>query len=110
MKVILASEARELRDNVLQGKVTSQNITSEGNDKLAVSLVHFSKGTTRGLDSHSHDQILYITEGRGVIATEKEEVTVTPGTFVFIPAGEKHSHNATKDSALSHIAIRISEG
>ena len=103
-------EAQEVTSNVLRGKVTSQGIIGENSGELTVAVVNFSKGTVRGLNAHTFDQVLYVTEGRGIIKTEKEEVTVTPGTFVFIPAGEKHSHNATKDSAFSHITIRISEG
>ena len=39
------------------------------------------------------------------MATETEEVVVTPGTIIFIPAGENHWHGATRDSAFAHIAI-----
>ena len=39
------------------------------------------------------------------MATENKEVTVTPGTIIFIPAGEKHWHGATRDSAFSRIAV-----
>ena len=108
MKVIKVSdiEPQEATSNVLRGKVTSQSIISEGNDELSIGLVNFSKGTVRGFNAHTFDQVLYVTEGSGIIATETEEVTVTPGTFVFIPAGEKHRHGSTEDSAFSHITIK----
>jgi quercetin dioxygenase-like cupin family protein len=32
-------------------------------------------------------------------------VTVTPGMAVYIPAGEKHWHGATKKSSFSHLSI-----
>jgi len=112
MKVIKTSdiEAQEVTSNVLRGKVTSQDIIGESSEELAVTIVNFHKGTVRELNAHTFDQVLYVTEGRGIIATETEEVTVTPGTFVFIPAGEKHRHSATRDSVFSHITIRISQG
>ncbi|MFC1976818.1 cupin domain-containing protein [Chloroflexota bacterium] len=112
MKVIRAGdiEAQEVTSNVLRGKVTSQDIIGKSSEELAVTVVNFGKGTVRGLNAHTFDQVLYVTEGRGIIATETEEVTVTPGTFVFIPAGEKHRHSATRDSVFSHITIRISQG
>ena len=108
MKVISIhdTENEEIRSNVLSGRVTRQSIISERNDELSIALVSFSKGATRGFNTHTFDQVLYVTEGSGIIATETEEVTVTPGTFIFIPAGERHRHSATKDSAFSHITIR----
>lgn len=112
MKVVKTSdvESQEVTGNVLKGKVTSQSIIDESSKELTIAIFSFSEGTTRGLDAHTFDQVVYVTEGRGIIKTENEEVTVTPGTFVFIPAGEKHSHNATEESAFSHITMRISQG
>ncbi len=110
MKVIRIrdTETEEITSNVLSGKVTRQSIISERNDELNIALVSFSKGVTREFNAHTFDQVLYVAEGRGLIKTETEEVTVTPGTFVFIPAGEKHSHCATKDSGFSQVTIAIS--
>ncbi len=109
MKVIKASdiEPQTATSNVVSGKVTSQRIISERNDEINIGLVNFSKGTVREFGSHPFDQVLYVTEGSGIIATETEEVTVTPGMFVFIPAGEKHRHGSTKDSAFAHITMRF---
>jgi len=67
--------------------------------------VNFSPGSVNLFHTHTFDQVLYVTEGTGIVATENKEVTVTPGTIIFIPAGEKHWHGATKDSAFSHIAV-----
>ena len=108
MKVIRIRdiEIEEITDNVLSGRVTRQSIISERNDGLSIALVSFSKGTTREFNTHTFAQVLYVTEGNGIIATETEEVTVAPGTLIFIPAGERHRHSATKDSAFSHITIR----
>jgi len=67
--------------------------------------VNFSPGAVNVFHTHTSDQILYVTEGKGIVATENEEVTVTPGTIIFIPAGERHWHGATKETAFSHIFI-----
>ena len=108
MKVIRIrdTETEEITSNVLSGKVTRQSIISERNDELNIALVSFSKGVTREFNAHTFDQVLYVTEGSGIIATETEEVTVTPGTFIFIPAGERHKHSTTKYSTFSHITIK----
>jgi 4-carboxymuconolactone decarboxylase len=56
---------------------------------------------------HANDseQILIVTTGRGIVATEKEEMVVVEGDVVHIPAGEKHWHGATDDSEFSHIYV-----
>jgi len=108
MKVVKIDEvaAREARDNpIFMGRVSVQNIIGESNDELRVIVVHFSRGAVNRFHTHSFDQVLYVTEGNGIVATEKEEVTVTPGTIIFVPAGENHWHGATRESAFSHIAV-----
>ena len=41
------------------------------------------------------------------MATKQEEREVTVGDIVYLPAGEKHSHGATKDSYLSYITRQV---
>jgi quercetin dioxygenase-like cupin family protein len=55
--------------------------------------------------SFSIDQILIVTKGKGIIATESEEISVVPGDIFFIPAGDKHWHGAAKDSIFSHFYV-----
>ena len=66
-------------------------------------VVNFGKGVRNKFHSHDHEQILIITAGEGIIATEKEEKMITVGDIVLIPAGEKHWHGATADSEFAHI-------
>ncbi len=108
MKVVKISDIRaEESTNPIftGGKVSMQNLIGESEDKLRSALVNFSPGAHCVFHTHTNDQVLYVTEGTGIVATEKEEVTVTPGTIIFIPVGERHWHGATKDSAFSHIHI-----
>jgi quercetin dioxygenase-like cupin family protein len=84
--------------------VTKQAIFSESKE-YDINNVNFGRGTRLKLHSHDSEQILIVTAGKGIVATEQEEVTVTPGDVVFIPAGEKHWHGATKDAEFSHIFI-----
>ena len=72
-----------------------------------MNLINFDDGTVNLFHTHDFDQILYVTAGEGIIATEKEDIRTTPGTFVVIPAGERRWHGATPDSTFSHIAISI---
>jgi len=108
MKVVNISEvsAGDANANpIFRGKVSVQNIIGENNDELRVIVVNFSPGAVNVFHTHTFDQVLYVTGGRGIVATEDEEAVVTPGTIIFIPAGENHWHGATGDSAFSHIAI-----
>ena len=107
MKVVRISdvEARESTDKIFRGQVSIQHIIGQNKDELRVINVNFSPGAVNIFHTHTFDQVLYVTEGTGIVATENEEITVTPGTLIFIPAGEKHWHGATKDSAFSHIAV-----
>jgi quercetin dioxygenase-like cupin family protein len=84
--------------------VTRQPLVSDSKD-LMMNIVNFGKGVRNKFHTHDGDQVLIITAGKGMVVTEKEKKTVTVGEIVFIPAGEKHWHGATKDSEFSHIAV-----
>ncbi len=107
MKVVRISdiEAQESTSEIFRGKVSVQRIIGESEDELRVIVVNFSPGGVNVFHTHTFAQILYVTEGTGIVATENEETTVTPGTIIFIPAGESHWHGATRETAFSHIAI-----
>src|SRR5229473_2049125 len=62
-------------------------------------------GARNKMHTHSSDQVLFVTAGKGIIATETEQQIIIPGDVVHIPSEEKHWHGATHDSAFSHIAL-----
>ncbi len=107
MKVVRISDiaAQKSTGKIFRGKVSIQRIIGESEDELRAIKVNFSPDAVNVFHTHTFDQVLYVTEGTGIVATENEEITVTPGTLIFIPAGERHWHGATKDSAFSHIAV-----
>lgn len=76
-----------------------------GGDKIQVVNVKFEPGARNKFHTHSCEQILFVTEGKGIVATRNEEQTVTPGTLVYFAPGEEHWHGATKDSAFAHLSI-----
>jgi quercetin dioxygenase-like cupin family protein len=85
---------------------TRQTIIPDGDSKnFRCSVVNFSRGSTTGWHTHNCDQILVITSGRGVVATEHEEREVTVGDVVHIKAGERHWHGARADTTMGHITI-----
>ena len=106
MKIVKMSEVpKEPRVAPLfTGEVTSQTLLPESKE-LNVNIVNFGKGVRNKFHSHDYEQILIITGGRGIVATEEEERVVTVGDVVLFPAGEKHWHGATEDSEFSHLYV-----
>jgi len=109
MKVMKTADIQALgRDSKLfKGHVTAQTVLDTEDSPLRANLINFDQGAVNVFHVHDVDQILYVTQGEGIIATEQEEIRIRPGDFVVIRAGEKHWHGATPDSPMSHIAISV---
>jgi 4-carboxymuconolactone decarboxylase len=107
MKVMRTSEidAKERSGGLFRGKVTVQSVLDADDSSLRTNLINFHEGAVNVFHIHDYDQVLYVTEGEGIIATEKEEIRISKGDFVVIPAGEKHWHGAAPGENFSHIAI-----
>jgi len=101
-------EAVETSDEIVGRGPVSRKALIDAKDTggFGVLLVTFGKGARLNFHTHTYEQILYVTEGKGILATREEEKVVTPGTVIFIPAEEVHWHGATGDSSFSHIAIQ----
>jgi quercetin dioxygenase-like cupin family protein len=88
------------------GKVTRQTLVGpDVGHSLDAAMVNFSQGARTKFHTHTSDQIIIVSAGKGIVATEQEERTISPGDIIFFPAGEKHWHGATKASDFSHIYI-----
>jgi quercetin dioxygenase-like cupin family protein len=81
-------------------------VQPEASQNFNFGVVNFSAGSRNKFHSHTSDQILIVTEGTGVVATDNEERTVSVGDVVLIPAGENHWHGAPGQTAMSHITIQ----
>lgn len=106
MRVLHLKEIEEVfpNDPVFEGEVGAQPLIDEGMTFKA-DMVNFRRGGRNKLHTHTTDQILVVTEGKGYIATEREKIEIVPGDVVFIPAGEAHWHGATSESEMSHIHV-----
>jgi quercetin dioxygenase-like cupin family protein len=71
------------------------------------SVVNFSQGSTTGWHTHNCDQVLIVTSGSGMVATEHEEREINVGDVVHIKAGERHWHGAKPDTTMGHITITL---
>jgi quercetin dioxygenase-like cupin family protein len=73
-------------------------------------VVNFRVGATTGWHVHDCDQILVVTAGKGIVASETEEREIAVGDVVHIKAGERHWHGARADSPMSHITVTAAGG
>ena len=90
--------------SLFTGEVTVQPLIPEGGD-YNMAVVNFGKGVRNKFHTHESDQILIVTAGKGIVATETEQREVTVGDVILFPTGEKHWHGATEDTKFSHIYI-----
>lgn len=80
-----------------------------GSKEFRAAIVTFPAGVRNKFHIHDHEQILYVVDGKGIVATEEEERVVNIGDIVLIPAGENHWHGATKDTSFSHLYVTNAE-
>ena len=97
------------KDDVIVGKapVSGRRLLSVADaEGWAASLTSFGIGGRLNWHTHGSEQFLYVTEGRGIVATEEREYPITPGCVVFIRAGERHWHGATEESSMTHVNLQ----
>ena len=97
------------KDDEIVGKapVSGRRLLSMADaDGWAASLTTFGIGGRLNWHTHDSEQILFVTEGRGIVATKDREYVITPGCIVYIPAGENHWHGATPESSMTHLNIQ----
>ncbi len=107
MRVVKISKVdKEAFDSPLfTGSDVTRQILLPDSKEYNLNVVNFGKGVRNKFHAHDSEQILIVTSGKGIIATEKEEKMITEGDVAIIPAGEKHWHGATEDSEFAHIYV-----
>src|SRR5688572_5820931 len=97
MRQFRISDLPDQPDNspIFVGSVTKKAMVTDDNpDLLRANVVTFHYGARNKLHHHETDQLLVVTAGEGIVATESEEIHVRPGDVVHVPAGERHWHGA----------------
>ena len=69
--------------------------------------VTFEPGARTAWHSHPAGQTLIVTAGAGRVQQEGGPIEeIRPGDVVWFPAGVKHWHGASPETAMTHIAIQ----
>lgn len=83
----------------------SRSRRCKANIRCGGATVTFEPGARTAWHTHLLGQTLIVTQGRGWIQMWGETTQeMYPGDIVWIPAGVKHWHGATPDTAMTHIA------
>jgi quercetin dioxygenase-like cupin family protein len=94
IKIICSGKfkAEEQSGGIFIGTVKIRSLidTDMGSNDFMAAIVTFPPGARNKIHTQSREQVLFVTEGRGIVATENEEVEVTKGDIILIPAYEKH--------------------
>jgi quercetin dioxygenase-like cupin family protein len=78
--------------------------------RLASALVRFTPGARTNWHSHAKGQVLYVTDGVGLVGTRHGDVVrITAGETVKCPPGEEHWHGATDTTLMAHIAMVVGD-
>ena len=77
-----------------------------GGARLGGATVTFPPGARTNWHTHPLGQLLIVTQGRGWVQAEGETAQeIAPGDTVWIAPGVMHWHGATRDSAMTHVAV-----
>lgn len=86
----------------------SAGVVSEFSDVDATAAeVTFRPGERTKFHAHAGVQILYVTDGIGIVATREEEREVSEGDLIAFDPGEEHWHGTGRDaeSPFSHVSF-----
>ena len=107
MKVVTISEVKKeaVVSPLFTGPEVTRQVLLPESKEFTADVVSFGEGVRNKFHAHDGEQILIVTSGKGIIATETEKKVIVPGDVVIIPAGEKHWHGAAPDSEFSHLYV-----
>ncbi len=92
-----------------QGPATIKMVLGkqDGDVKFSLAKTHWYNGARNIMHTHTEDQLVIVTGGKGVVSLGKEETIVSEGDIVYIPAGEKHYHGAATDSEFHSYSLTL---
>lgn len=77
--------------------------------RMSAALVRFAPGARTAWHAHALGQVLYVTDGVGVVQSRGgDPIVIRPGDVVHTPPGEWHWHGATAGDFMCHVALKES--
>jgi quercetin dioxygenase-like cupin family protein len=113
MKKVTMSDVPRTKAEMTGGLMTGTQVwrqsilDADDSDNFNFAIVAFDAGSRNKFHKHSGDQILIVTEGTGKVVTDDEELEVSEGDVVVIPAGENHWHGAPDSTPMAHITVTV---
>jgi quercetin dioxygenase-like cupin family protein len=90
-----------------QGTARVQQFESPFQPGPAVFAVHFDAGARTKPHVHHTGQVLYVTQGEGIVADRDGRHVVRPGDVITVRYDEWHWHGATPTTAMTHLTVQI---
>ena len=91
----------------------SESVESEfDGNTVRLAEVTFRAGERTKFHTHAGVQVLYITEGEGIVATRDEEREISKGDLILFLPGEEHWHGNKENapSSFSHVYFLAEPG
>lgn len=95
MRAIRSNEIseEELNDPLFTGPVMRRTVLDGTEGQFNVGYVSFPKGVRNKFHAHTTDQVLIVTKGTRIVATEDQQVELSEGDVVLCPADRKGCHD-----------------
>ena len=90
-----------------QGTARFQFFESPFDPGPAVFAVHFEAGARTKPHVHHTRQVLYVTEGQGIVADRSGRHTVRPGDVITVARDEWHWHGGTPETSMTHLTVQM---
>ncbi len=90
-----------------QGVARFQFFESPFEPGPAVFAVHFDAGARTKPHVHHSGQVMYITDGEGIVADKSGRRVVRPGDVVTVDRDEWHWHGATPQTPMTHFTVQM---
>jgi mannose-6-phosphate isomerase-like protein (cupin superfamily) len=87
----------------VRGRLRWRTLFSQGLTPTAgmtCGMTELGPGDWLGLHRHAPPEVYYVFAGAGILSLEGREITVKPGTAVFIPGMAEHGIRQTGDEVL----------
>ncbi|WP_132059339.1 cupin domain-containing protein [Halorussus amylolyticus] len=103
------TDAERLTGPIFETQVHRKAGPSEefGDHGVSMSEIFFAPGERTAMHEHTVRQILYVTEGEGILASEDEKNPVSEGDIISIPPDEPHWHGAKPNATFAHLSFVI---